>query len=303
MNKVRRMQSLISVVITTYKRNVSDIKKSILSVLSQSYQNIELIVVDDSPSSFAGREAVKKYCETIPDERITYIQHENNLGACVARNTGLRIAKGEYIAFLDDDDEWLPYKLEKQIKLFNTSELAIVYCDAIIIEPNGKQRSFFEKHLPLKGNVYKEIMSYNFIGSTSFPLIRTEYLREAGGFDPLMEASQDWDVWIRLTEKYTADYVNEPLVKYYIHAGERITNNTGRRIRALHRINEKCQNYLNMNNDVYASRMEYEIRLQIDNRNIREAIKCYGRVVRLRPTAFLKNAVLLKAFGRLIFIK
>lgn len=109
------MGDLVSVIIPTYKRTFAMLSRAIKSVLSQSHKNIEIIVVDDSPSSFIDKDSIKRQVEKIPDDRIIYIQHESNQGACVARNTGIKNAKGDYVAFLDDDDEWLPDKLKLQL--------------------------------------------------------------------------------------------------------------------------------------------------------------------------------------------
>lgn len=103
-------KELVSVVITTYKRRVSQIKAAIDSVLNQSHENLELIIVDDSPNEYEYRDEVKNYCENISDSRVKYIQHEKNMGACAARNTGFSNSNGKYIAFLDDDDEWVKDK-------------------------------------------------------------------------------------------------------------------------------------------------------------------------------------------------
>jgi GT2 family glycosyltransferase len=87
----------------------------------------------------------------------------------------------------------------------------------------------------------------NFIGSTSFPLLRTSALREIGGFDPLMLSAQDYDVWLRLSEKFTVSYVEEPLVIYHVHAGEQISKSFKKKIGGMERINEKNAAYLRKN--------------------------------------------------------
>ena len=100
------MDELVTVVITTYKRPPEIVNRAIQSVLMQTYPHIELIVVDDSPADYELREETARLVTGIGGNT-RYIQHEKNLGACAARNTGLKHANGVYIAFLDDDDEWL----------------------------------------------------------------------------------------------------------------------------------------------------------------------------------------------------
>ena len=105
---------LISVIITTYKRNPEILKRAIDSVVAQTYENLELIIVDDSPESYELRDAVKGMVLAIEDKRVIYHQHKVNKGVCAARNTGIELSSGEYLAFLDDDDAWLLDKFTQQ---------------------------------------------------------------------------------------------------------------------------------------------------------------------------------------------
>ena len=178
---------MVSAIITTYKRNPTMVLRALDSVLSQSYKDIEVIIVDDSPSDYSLRENVRLAIKRRQKEHskiyIQYIQHEKNMGACVARNTGMKVARGEYIAYLDDDDEWLPEKIEKQMKVITKSKAALVYCGSICIDDEtGKTINRNKEYI--KGKVFKKLLYYNFIESTSYPLIRKECLKSIGGFDP-----------------------------------------------------------------------------------------------------------------------
>src|ERR1051325_11615249 len=117
---------LVSTIIPTYNRDEL-IGRSVQSVLSQTYQLLEVIVVDD-----ASTDDTRDRIETLQqvDPRIQYVRHERNRGAQAARNTGIQAAKGEFIAFLDSDNEWLPQKLERQMPLFShkADSPAAVYC-------------------------------------------------------------------------------------------------------------------------------------------------------------------------------
>ena len=108
-------EDVVSVIIPTYKRP-KELERAIISVKNQTYKNIEIIVVDDNANDIEQRKSteqvVKKY------ENIVYIQNKENLGGSKTRNIGIENAKGKYIAFLDDDDEFLPNKIEQQIKLY-----------------------------------------------------------------------------------------------------------------------------------------------------------------------------------------
>lgn len=298
---------LISVVVTTYKRGVNEIQKAIYSVLNQTYTNLELTIVDDSPESYIHRNEVKAFCESIPDRRVKYIQHKKNSGACVARNTGLAHSKGELISFLDDDDEYLPFRMEKMIGYFSDENVVLVYANAAMYN-NGKYRNknYSDYMKPRTGQVYDEIMKEDFIGSTSMAMLRTDILRKAGGFNPEMEASQDWETWIRVSQYGEVAYCPEVVFNYYDYDGDgpeaRISNDTDRRIRALRHLNDMHADYLAEHKEALAVRKAYELRLHIKNGNIKCAVACYQAVVSARPTAFLRNFILLKAFGR-IWIK
>lgn len=240
---------MISVIITTYLREPMFVIRAIDSVICQTYKDIEIIVVDDSPTDYALRKDVEKavleYYEKNNIE-IKYIAHDKNRGACASRNTGMSYARGKYIAYLDDDDEWLPEKLEKQIKVMISSNAGLVYCGRIC-KDDTTGVSTIEKIKYYKGNVFDKLLYMNFIGSTSFPLIKTECLKEVGGFDEQMQSAQDADVWLRIAEKYQIDYVEEPLVIYHKHDGEQITSNPIKKINGLERLNEKYKEHIENN--------------------------------------------------------
>lgn len=238
---------MISAVITTYKREPSMLSRAIESVISQTYEGLELIVVDDSPAFFPLRkeveETVCKYMNNDKGISVRYIPHDTNCGACAARNTGIRNAKGDYIAFLDDDDEWLPEKTEKQMEVMLKTNAALVYCGRICKNDNTGN-SYTEKVEYNRGRVFKSLLYQNFIGSTSFPLINIGVLREVGGFDELMQSAQDYDTWLRIAEDHEIDFVQEPLVIYHTHNGEQITSNPRKRINGLEMLNQKYKQYI-----------------------------------------------------------
>lgn len=234
---------LVSAIITTHKREPETVERALKSIVSQSYKNIEIIVVDDSPSDYCLRNEVKLMVEKYIDSNIQYVQHETCQGACVARNTGLELAKGEFIGFLDDDDEWKFDKIEKQVKGFVNDSVALVYCGSEVMDDvNGHVHSRDTKFKD--GNVYEELIVSNFIGSTSFPLIRTEALRQIGGFDVLMQSAQDYDVWLRLALEHEINYVEDALVRYHVHGGDQITKDPVKKINGLERLNQKNEDYL-----------------------------------------------------------
>lgn len=246
---------LISVIVTTYKRKPEMLNRAIRSVLAQTYKDFELIVVDDSPADFAYRNDVNQLIESLDIDNVRYVQHKENQGACAARNTGIRLSKGEYIAFLDDDDEWLHNKLELQIKEFSHSKIGLVYCDNFKINTIKNKKIHIKHQGPKKGEIISQLLTYNFIGSTSFPLIRKECFDECGLFDPTMVSAQDLEMWLRIVEKYEVAHVKVPLANYYVHGEERITTNPNLKIQANKEMNLRYQKYLEQDPKLYNIRL------------------------------------------------
>ena len=229
--------ALITVIITTCKREPEILKRAIDSVRSQTFTDWELLIIDDSPEDYSLRDDVRNMVLGL-DGNISYFRHDRNYGANHARNTGLKLAKGEYISYLDDDDEFLPEKLEKQLEKFTDSNISMVYCGRIMID-DDKGTEHTAKCIFIDGYIHDVLMRENFVGSCSFPLIRKRVLEEAGGFDENMQSCQDWDMWLNITKNYDAVCVRTPLVKYHVHSSERITGNISRRIQGLEGIYRK----------------------------------------------------------------
>jgi len=180
----------VSVIIPTYNRAYL-IGKAIKSVLNQTYQDYEIIVVDDG-STDNTEEIVKSFNNFI----IRYISHGDNRAASVARNTGIKTCQGEYIAFLDSDDEWLPEKLDQQIKVFQdaSSEVGAVYSEVIYMDENGKNMNIkLHNSKKAKGYIYEDLLVRNYV-STSALLIKKECFDRAGLFDVSLNFHEDWDM-------------------------------------------------------------------------------------------------------------
>lgn len=245
--------TIVSGIITTYKREPKYVIRAAKSILNQTYPHMELIIVDDSPSDYYLRDAVKQAVEELPGN-VVYVQHVVNKGACVARNTGLAIAKGQYVGFLDDDDEWYPNKVESMLPLFSNEETALVYCGAEVkfVDSNRVEELKREYH---KGKIYQQLLVSNFIGSTSFPLIKKDCLINIGGFDEQMPSCQDYDVWLRLSKKYEVNYTKAVLVRYYMHNNEQISKNNKNVLIGNMRIIEKNIDSYKKNKRAYGARL------------------------------------------------
>ncbi len=240
------MKNMISIVMTTCKREPQIVERAVRSIAAQTYKEWELIVIDDSPNDYEYRNEVKTCVFSVINHKLEYVCNAENKGACYSRNIGLAKAKGNYLAYLDDDDEWLPEKLEKQVAVLenNDSQTALVYGPYYKIEEgkDGRQLILLEGK---SGIVYDALMENgNFIGGMSMPLLRTSCVKAVGGFDEFMQSAQDIDLWMRISKKYKVVYLEEPLVYYYFHAGEQITKNPQKKIAGLERLIEKNNEYL-----------------------------------------------------------
>jgi len=200
------MKPLVSVVIPTFGGNPS-IEGSVDSVLCQEYDYFEVIVVDDNAPGTKGRieteHLMKKYKD---DPRVIYIKHEKNKNGAAARNTGARAAKGNFIAFLDDDDQFLPDKIKRQVEyLEKHPEHGAVYCWRY---QSGKLITS-----ALEGDLSKEILDLSFTPYTSSIIIRTACYHELNGFDESFRRHQDFEFLLRFFKKNTIGVIQEPLVK------------------------------------------------------------------------------------------
>ena len=210
---------LVSVIIPTCNR-AKLVPRAIKSILDQSYANFECIIVDD-----ASTDDTKKVVNSIKDERIIYLRHQENQHASAARNTGINNARGEFIAFLDDDDQWLPTKLEKQVSLILQlpKKFGMVYCWMNYY----KDENLINEHHPtIKGSVFPMVLDEQRLGGCPTLLIRKEVLNNIGGFDESMRRGNDGDLIRRICNKYEVDFVPEVLVKVNIeHRYPSIGNN------------------------------------------------------------------------------
>jgi glycosyltransferase involved in cell wall biosynthesis len=198
----------VSVIIPTYNR-AHLLSRAIKSVLNQTFQDFEIIIVDD-----ASTDDTDKLVASFHDNRIRYIQHEKNRGGGAARNSAITQAQGDYIAFLDSDDEWLPEKLEKQMKFFENAPatLGLVAAGALDIRENIP----YQKYIPmLRGNLAQRILIDNCVGLNGIVLVRKECFSKVGLFDENLRGSEDWDLWIRIAQHYEVDFTPDILLRYY----------------------------------------------------------------------------------------
>lgn len=194
---------MISVILPTYNRRAL-LMRALRSVLDQTHADLECIVVDDGSTD--GTEAAVR---ALSDPRIRYV-HQENAGACAARNHGVDLAQGAYIAFQDSDDVWHAEKLEKQLALLKKTGADAVACAM------RRDGNVFPTHVPEGPVAFDGLLKSN-LCSTQCLLGRAEVFREVR-FDPQMPRLQDWDLLLRLTEKYRLHFHPEPLVDVYVQS-------------------------------------------------------------------------------------
>lgn len=204
----------VSVVIPTHNR-ADLLPRAINSVLAQTEQDFEVIVVSDGSTD--DTEKVVKEIQN-KDNRVQFEHYSPGKGGNFARNEGIRLSQGVYVAFLDDDDEWVPNKLEKQLALMEqNSKMVLCYTGVHVIYVNEKiEYSFLPKH---EGDLSRVILLDNCIGSTSTPMVRKSVFEESGVFDNDLAALQDFDLWIRITQYGEVGVVKEELINYYNYRG------------------------------------------------------------------------------------
>ncbi|WP_298827210.1 glycosyltransferase family 2 protein [uncultured Planococcus sp.] len=208
----------VSVIIPTYNRSEL-LKKAVESLKNQSHQNFEIIIIDDFST-----DDTASVVEEMEDDRIIYLKHDINKGGSEARNTGIKRATGNFIGFLDSDDQWLPQKLEKQLGQFEGQpDVGVVYTGVQVVNENNQPT---RKIVPeYRGDILPKLFESNCIDTTSSVLVRKEVLDQVQGFDAGLPSCQDWDLYIRLAQVTKFDFVKDNMVLFYHHSGERITTN------------------------------------------------------------------------------
>lgn len=208
----------VSIIIPAYNA-MKYLPETLDSVLQQKFEDFEAIVINDGSSD----DIEGWFAQNVTDPRLRLLS-QHNQGPSAARNTGMASAQGEYIAFLDADDLWDPAKLEKQIAILDSEpDVALVYGWLANIDPQsrptGKVRKYYNE-----GMVWPELIKHNFIGCGSNAMVRRRCFEELGLFDSATTGLEDWDMWLRIADKYPFRVIQEPLVYYRQHPAS-LSNN------------------------------------------------------------------------------
>lgn len=246
----------ISIIIPTYN-SAELLPRAIKSVLNQSFQDFEIIIIDDA-STDKTLDVVKKFLKK--DNRIKYEKlKKNSGGAAKPKNTGIKISEGEFIATLDADDEWFPSKLAKQLNIFQESEkknLGFVGCFAKHIYIEEDVELLFK--IPRYKNMLRYILARDYLGSGSSIVYKKEVFSKVGGFDENLKSGQDAEMRIRLSKFYDFDFVEEPLLTYYFHK-ENISSSLSikERMKDIEYIIKKHKNLYNNYPKAYSDRLRH----------------------------------------------
>jgi glycosyltransferase involved in cell wall biosynthesis len=266
----------VSVIIPTHNRSEL-LRVAIQSVLNQTFEDFEIVVVDD-----ASKDDTEDVAKGIGDNRIVYIRHETNRGEGGTRNTGVKNSKGEYIAWLDDDDEWLPEKLQRQVAILDYSpkEVGGVYTGWIIID--GNTGRILSSLLPSKrGNIFLELL-YEFHILVSSLMLRKSCFEKVGWFDESIPFGLDHDMWVRIAKEFQFECIEEVLAKYRIH-DKRLTTNLDLSIAGHEKFFEKYKQWLEMRPKVYSKKYLNLGIVYCLNGNLKKGRAAYRRSIAIYP--------------------
>lgn len=201
----------VSVIIPYYNRDTSVIR-AIKSVLTQTYTNYEIILVNDG-SDKKYYEFVENYIETIKNNVDIKHLYQNNKGPSSARNNGIKVANGEYIAFLDSDDEWIENKLEFQMNLMDEYNIDLLGCNIYIIDRNIKSKFYFTNK-EFEKLTFKKLLFRHYI-ATPAAIMKKSVLEDLGGFPEGQRYAEDVYLFTKISRKYNVCISGQFLVKIY----------------------------------------------------------------------------------------
>lgn len=219
-------QRKVTAIVTTYKRDWFFVDRALRSIEEQTVPALEILLVDDNdPASAESGELRRRAAAEHPAVRC--LSQGKNMKTARARNFGAENAGGDYVAFLDDDDEWLPDKLEKQLALFDEHPGAgLVFGMGKVFGEDNTARGYTWQHEVYKEHpTYVDMLANDHVGSTSHPLIRRDVFLKLGGFRPSLPAVEDYDLWIRVSREYPIWGTEDVLYLKYMPAGEHVSGN------------------------------------------------------------------------------
>lgn len=268
------MEKLVSIVIPTYGRSKT-LQRALDSIKDQTYTNIEVIVVNDNTPTTENAKIVRDMIESYGSVKngIVLINNAQNVGGAEARNIGLRNSNGDYVAFLDDDDEILPNKIERQAKFLDENqEVSLVYCySKTVFDDNENNDVIYDKN-NYRGNCLKEFLLDGTIAATTQWLCRKESLNCIGGFDNV-PSKQDSTLILKLLEAgMNIDVVPEVLSIYHVQSSNSISTSEKSK-QGLMMFREKCQKHYDILTKKEVHNVEYKFAEQLYLKNYNDKKK------------------------------
>lgn len=250
------MDNLVSVIMPTFKRS-EKLENAISSIKMQTYKNIEIIIVDDNDPATSYRRETEKFMERYQDDKqIRYLKMVKNGGGAAARNFGIENAKGEYIAFLDDDDEYLPEKIETQLKFMLDNNLDACFMNEVVLDEFGKLRYKKDYKKFQKDKILEYHLTEMIVGPQTF-MYKKKVLDEIKGFD-IVPAGQEYILMYKtIMGGYNVDYLDVDLVRIYIHKGARISTSV-RKLEGERNLYELKKKHFDILNFKQRQRVRYE---------------------------------------------
>lgn len=219
---------LVSIIMPTFRNNGFELKRAVNSVINQTYSDWELIVIDDNEDDKFS-EIVKQILFDVEDNRIVYLKNANNMGSAKTRNIGISMSKGEYITFLDDDDEYLSKKIEVQLNLMIETNADYSLTDLDLYNEDGKLvRKRRHSYLKENVNLLNMHLMYHLTGTDTF-MFKKDYLIKIGMFDEIDSGDEFYLMLKAIKNNGIFAYLPKSFVKAYIHSyGIGITASTNR---------------------------------------------------------------------------
>lgn len=271
------MSGLVSIILPVFNSR-STVRRAMKSVLDQTYKKFELIVVNDGST-----DGCEKEIQSITDPRVRYITLPVHKGDPAAKNEGIRNASGEFIAFLDSGGEWLPEKLEKQIKILSRApdEAGGIYSRLIRVEGNKRE------NIPSSASIRPEnagnVLLRNSFITAQAVLLRKKCFDTAGSFDDSLPRLQDWELWLRISQEYRFLYIAEPLAVVYVKEkdpGDLLSEFKA----AFEIIEKKYSSMFKKKNGHFLANQYYRMsRLSFKHKNTKEGIEFIKKTISLYP--------------------
>lgn len=285
---------MVSAVVPSYNRP-EQTQRAVDSVVAQRYSPIELVVVDDGSSPpLDDRLEIPE--GSLADRQV--VRHDRNRGGNVARNTGIETASGEYIAFLDSDDEWRPEKIRRQVETVRASDARAVYTSIENVDAVGNLVGINEASH--RGDIREPLLTGNVVGTFSSVLVESQTVDDVGYPDPDMPCWQDWEWFLRLSAETNFAAIADPLVVRHNEGGQISASLKPKRETAYPEMKERLRRHANGASEERAALASLDFRLgyaSLMNGDYSSARRLFCRSILRKPSA-VRHYTYLPVAGR-----